>query len=167
MSLWLIPVERANDGDLSESMQRAFAFAMRPAELTAEQRERLRRRILERARDQTSEGTRTLRATEGEWIEIRPFVEVRELCRDDASGMHTSLVRIRPGGVIPAHRHERDEECIVLEGEFEIGSHKLCAGDVHIAAAGSWHEQVTSRNGALVLLRGEYPLPSPVDEVLS
>ena len=163
MSLWLIPDVRANDGDLSESMQRAFASAVRPAELSSEQRERLRRRILERALDQASAGTRTLRATEGEWIEIRPFVEVRELCRDAASGMHTSLVRIWPGGIIPAHRHEREEECIVLEGEFQIGAHKLSAGDVHIAAAGSWHEQVSSRSGALVLLRGEYPLPSPVE----
>jgi quercetin dioxygenase-like cupin family protein len=159
VSLWLIPHTRLGDGDL----QRAFASAVRPVELSSKQRERLRRRVLERARDQTSEGTRTLRATEGEWIEIRPFVEVRELCRDDASGMHTSLVRIRPGGVIPAHRHEREEECIVLEGEFQIGAHKLTAGDVHIAAAGSWHEQVSSRNGVLILLRGEHPLPSPVE----
>ena len=163
MSLWLIPNARSNDGRLPKRLLDALASAVRPTELSAERRERLRRRILERARDQTSEGTRTLRAAEGEWIEIRPFVEVRELCRDDASGMHTSLVRIRPGGVIPAHRHEREEECIVLEGEFQIGAHKLAAGDVHIAAAGSWHEQVSSRNGVLVLLRGEYPLPSPVE----
>ena len=163
MSLWLIPNARSNDGRLPRRLRDALASAVRPTELSAERRERLRRRILERARDQTSEGTRTLRAAEGEWIEIQPFVEVRELCRDDASGMHTSLVRIRPGGVIPAHRHERAEECIVLEGEFQIGAHTLCAGDVHIAAAGSWHEQVSSRNGALVLLRGEYPLPSPVE----
>lgn len=163
MSLWLIPDAYSNDGDLPQSLRNAFASAIRPAELSAEQRERLRRRILERAREQPSEGTRTLRGSEGEWIEIRPFVEVRELCRDDASGMHTSLVRIRPGGVIPAHRHEREEECIVLEGEFQIGAHKLSAGDVHIAAAGSWHQQVSSRNGVLVLLRGEYPLPSPVE----
>ena len=46
---------------------------------------------------------------------------------------------------------------------FQIGAHKLSAGDVHIAAAGSWHEQVSTRNGVLVLLRGEYPLPSPVE----
>jgi quercetin dioxygenase-like cupin family protein len=163
VSLWLIPGARSSDGDLSQRLQDALVSAVRPTELSADHRERLRRRILERARDQTSEGTRTLRAAEGEWIEIRPFVEVRELCRDDASGMHTSLVRIRPGGVIPAHRHERAEECIVLEGEFQIGAHKLCAGDVHIAAAGSWHERVSSRHGALVLLRGEYPLPSPVE----
>jgi quercetin dioxygenase-like cupin family protein len=160
VSLWLIPDPSSNDGNLPKRLRDAFALAVRPTELSAEQRERMRRRILERARDQTSAGTRTLRAAEGEWIEIQPLVEVRELCRDDASGMHTSLVRIRPGGTIPPHRHERAEECIVLEGEFQIGAHTLCVGDVHIAAAGSWHERASSRNGVLVLLRGEYPLPS-------
>ena len=145
------------------SILQALASAVRPAELRAEQRGRLRRRILERARDQTPEGTRTLRAHEGEWIEIRPFVEVRELRRDDASGMYTSLLRMRPGGVIPAHRHEREEECIVLEGECQIGAHKLSAGDVHIAAAGSWHEQVSTRQGVLVLLRGDDPRPGPTE----
>jgi quercetin dioxygenase-like cupin family protein len=163
VSLWLIPHAPSKDGNLPQRLQDALALAVRPTELSAERRERMRHRILKRAREQTSEGTRTLRAAEGEWIEIRPLVEVRELCRDDASGMHTSLVRIRPGGVIPAHRHERAEECIVLEGEFQIGALTLCAGDVHIAAAGSWHEQASSRNGVLVLLRGEYPLPSPAE----
>ena len=47
---------------------------------------------------------------------------------------------MRPGGVIPAHRHQHEEECLVLEGECRIGTHRLVAGDVHVAAAGSWHE---------------------------
>jgi quercetin dioxygenase-like cupin family protein len=145
----------------SKSLQDSLAAGVRPAELGAEQRERLRRRILEQAREQPPDGTRTLRADEAAWIQIAPFVEVRELRRDEASGTHTSLMRMRPGGVVPAHRHAREEEFIVLEGECHIGTHKLVAGDVHIAAAGSWHEPVTTRSGVLVLLRGEYPHPTP------
>ncbi len=144
-----------------KSLQGALAAGLRPAELGAEQRERLRRRILEQARERAPEGTRTLRADEGAWMQIAPFVEVRELRRDEASGTHTSLIRMRRGGVIPAHRHAREEEFIVLEGECQIGTHTLVAGDVHIAAAGSWHEPVTTRGGVLVLLRGEYPHPTP------
>jgi quercetin dioxygenase-like cupin family protein len=144
-----------------KSLQESIAAGLRPAELGAEQRERLRRRVLEQAREQSPEGTRTLRADEGAWIQIAPFVEVRELRRDEASGTHTSLMRMRPGGVVPAHRHAREEEFIVLEGECHIGTHQLVAGDVHIAAAGSWHEPVTTRSGVLVLLRGEYPHPTP------
>lgn len=147
----------------SKSLQESLAAGMRPAELGVEQRERLRRRILEQAREQAPEGTRTLRADEGAWIQIAPFVEVRELHRDEARGTHTSLMRMRPGGVVPAHRHAREEEFIVLEGECRIGTHKLVAGDVHIAAAGSRHEPVTTRSGVLVLLRGEYPHPTPAD----
>lgn len=145
----------------SKSLQESIAAGLRPAELGTQQRERLRRRVLEQAREQSPEGTRTLRADEGAWIEIAPFVEVRELRRDEVSGTHTSLMRLRPGGVVPAHRHVREEEFIVLEGECQIGTHKLVAGDVHIAAAGSWHEPVTTRSGVLVLLRGEYPHPTP------
>ena len=152
-----------DDEDLPQRLQDSLAAGMRPAELAAEQRDRMRRRVLEQARDQPPEGTRTLRDGEGAWIEIAPFVEVRELIRDEAAGMHTSLMRMRPGGVVPAHRHERVEEFFVLEGECHIGTHKLVAGDVHIAAAGSWHEPVTTRNGVLVLLRGEYPHPTPAE----
>lgn len=145
----------------SKSLQDALAAGVQRAELGAERRERLRRRILEQAREQAPEGTRTLRADENAWIQIAPFVELRELRRDEASGTHTSLMRMRPGGVIPAHRHAREEEFIVLEGECQIGTHRLVAGDVHIAAAGSWHEPVTTRSGVVVLLRGEYPHPTP------
>ena len=145
----------------SKSLQDSLAGGLRPAELGVEQRERLRRRILEQAREQAPEGTHTLRVDETAWIQIAPFVEIRQLRRDEVSGTHTSLMRMRPGGVIPAHRHAREEEFIVLEGECQIGTHKLVAGDVHIAAAGSWHENVTTRSGVLVLLRGEFPHPTP------
>lgn len=150
-----------DDADFPQSLQEALAGAVQPAELGAEQRERLRRRILERVHNEAPGGTRTLRATDGAWIEIAPFVEVRELRRDETAGTHMTLMRMRPGGVIPAHRHEKEEEFIVLEGECHIGTHRLGAGDVHIAAAGSWHEPVTTRGGVLVLLRGEYPHPAP------
>ena len=145
----------------SKNLQDALAAGLRPAELGTEQRERLRRRVLDQAREQAPDGTRTLRSDDAIWIQIAPFVEIRELRRDEAAGTHTSLMRMRPGGTIPAHRHAREEEFIVLEGECHIGTHRLAAGDVHIAAAGSWHEPVTTRNGVLVLLRGEYPHPTP------
>ena len=151
-----------DDSELSPELQETLASAMRPVELSSQQRERMRRRILESAREQPApEGTRTLRASDAEWVAICPYVDVRELRRDEASGTHTSLMRMRPGGMIPAHRHDREEEFIVLEGECHIGQLRLAAGDVHIAAAGSWHEPVTTRTGVLVLLRGEYPHPSP------
>ena len=151
-----------DDSDLPMDLQESLAAAVQPAELSAEKRSRMRRRIVELSRERAPEGTHTFRAADSAWLEIAPFVEVRELHRDEVAGVHTSLMRMRPGGVIPAHRHEREEEFIILEGECYIGTHRLVAGDVHIAAAGSFHEQVTTESGVVVLLRGEYPHPSPV-----
>jgi quercetin dioxygenase-like cupin family protein len=151
-----------DDEDLLQDLQDSLAAAVQPAELGAELRDRMRRRTLELAREQPAEGTRTLREAEAVWIEIAPFVEVRELRRDEVAGTHTSLMRMRPGGFVPGHRHEREEEFIVLEGECHIGTHKLVAGDVHIAPAGTVHEPVTTQTGVLVLLRGEYPHPTPL-----
>jgi quercetin dioxygenase-like cupin family protein len=151
-----------DDSDLPMDLQESLAAGVQPAELSAEKRSRMRRRIVELARERPPEGTLTFRAADSTWVEIAPCVEVRELHRDEAAGVHTSLMRMRPGGVIPAHRHEREEEFIILEGECYIGAHRLVAGDVHIATAGSFHEQVTTESGVVVLLRGEYPHPSPV-----
>jgi quercetin dioxygenase-like cupin family protein len=152
-----------DDSDLLKDLQDSLAAAVQPAELGTEARGRMRRRIVELAREQPPEGTRTLRESESAWVQIAPFVEVRELRRDEAAGMHTSLMRMHPGGVVPAHRHEREEEFIILQGECYIGTHRLVAGDVHIAAAGSWHEPVTTESGVVVLLRGEYPHPTPAE----
>ena len=60
----------ADDGDLPQSVQEALAGAVQPAELGAGQRERMRRRVLQQAHEQPPEGTRTLRAGEGAWIQI-------------------------------------------------------------------------------------------------
>lgn len=152
----------SQDADLlPPELQQQLARALEPAEISAAQREQLRLRVLQRARDQAPEGTVTLRADDAEWTEIAPCVRLRRLHLDTVVGTHTALLRMQPGGVIPAHRHGKQEEFIVLEGECHIGSHKLSAGDAHIAAAGSWHEAVTTQVGVLVLLRGEYPHPAP------
>ena len=61
---------------------------------------------------------------------------------------------------MPPHRHRHDEEFIVLEGECRIGNLQLRAGDAHFAPAGSWHDEITTDTGVLVLIRGEYPAPA-------
>jgi quercetin dioxygenase-like cupin family protein len=135
----------------------ALALALQPTELRESVRRRLRERVLQQVRDTIA--TRTVRAGEAEWIEIAPFIQMKLLRRDEAAGNQTALMRMQPGGVVPPHRHAHEEEFVVLEGECHIGDLKLSAGDAHVAAAGSWHDAVTTRTGVLVLLRGEYPLP--------
>ena len=141
---------------LADSVERALAESVAPAGLATEQRDRLRKLVLGKARDATPEGTITLRSTDTPWVECAPHIQIKVLHRDPVAGMQTILARMQPGGVMPAHRHRRDEEFVVLEGECHIGTHRLAAGDVHLAQAGSWHEAVTTRTGVVVLLRGEY-----------
>jgi quercetin dioxygenase-like cupin family protein len=139
-----------------------IALALQPIELGERQRSDLRRRVLYQAREQTPAGTTTVRADAVAWFRLSPTVEVKMLRCDALAGNQTILMRVAAGGMIPRHQHSQEEEFIVLQGECHIGTHRLAAGDVHIAAAGSWHEEITTQNGTLVLVRGEYPPPLAV-----
>jgi quercetin dioxygenase-like cupin family protein len=148
------------NNDLPMTAIATLANAFQPIELSVQARERMRARVVQQARDSVPTGTTTTRSSDAKWIEIAPLITVRELHRDHLAGTHTSLLRMSAGAVIPAHRHSKDEDFVILEGECHIGTHLLRAGDVHIAAANSMHAAVTTRTGVLVLLRGEYPYPA-------
>jgi len=150
---------RRPPSSLPSAIAQEISSAIAPAELTDEQRNSLRERVVQRARDEAPQGTATLRAADTHWIECAPYTQMKVLRQDAASGYQTVLLQMQPGGVMPAHRHAREEEFIVLEGECHIGSHRLRAGDVHLAEAGSWHPAITTQTGVVVLLRGEYSPP--------
>jgi quercetin dioxygenase-like cupin family protein len=137
-----------------------LAAALRPSEVSEAQRLRMRVRIGELVAQQLPSGMTTLRADEGEWMEMGALARKKVLRVDPVAGNQTVLIRAAAGGVLPRHRHSQDEEFIVLEGTCRIGALLLVAGDAQFAAAGSWHEDITTDTGVLVLLRGEYPTPS-------
>ena len=137
-----------------------LASALEPAEASDAQRSRMRARIGELVAAQVLAGMTTLRAADGEWRAVNPLVEIKVLRVDPVAGNRTALIRVAPGGMMPRHRHSQDEEFIVLEGECRIGALRLVAGDAHFASAGSWHDDITTETGVLVLLRGEYPAPA-------
>lgn len=148
----------ADDCDLPDSLRDELMQALAPVELAVELRQRMRDKIIASTHDVAPEGTTTQRA--GAWVQIAPSVEMLELRRDATRRIHTSLMRMQPGGCVPAHRHTQEEEFLVIEGECHIGTHRLCAGDMHVAAAGSFHGAVTTQTGVLVLIRGEFPYPT-------
>jgi quercetin dioxygenase-like cupin family protein len=150
----------ADDPVNEEQVLAQLAGATRPAELAAGKRDDLRRRVLERARETAPEGTMTLRAADAEWVALDADVQVRVLRRDAATRTQTLLMRVAAGGRIAAHRHQQEEEFIVLEGECRVGGHRLTMGDVHVAQAGSWHDDITTRSGVLVMVRGDYTPPA-------
>lgn len=137
----------------------ALADGLRPATLADAQRQRLRDRVRAIPSEALPAGMNTLRSSEGEWLPLNPLVQIKVLRVDAAAGSQTVLLRAARGAVLPRHRHSRDEEFIVLEGECRIGDLRLQAGDAHFAAAGSWHDDIITDSGVLVLVRGEYPAP--------
>jgi len=137
-----------------------LATALPSRELSQEQRERMRRRVMQSVAGGLSTDETTVRADGGGWIALSPLVKVKVLRIDARAGNQTVLVRAEPGGSLPRHQHRHDEEFIVLEGECRIGNLHLRAGDATFAPAGSWHDEITTDTGVLVLCRGEYPAPS-------
>lgn len=94
----------------------------------------------------------TVRAEEGRWEDFLPGVQTKQLWNDGAS--QSMLVRMQPGTRLPDHPHDRDEECLLLEGEVFLGDTLLRAGDYQLAPAGTRHHDVASDVGALLYLRG-------------
>ena len=93
----------------------------------------------------------TVRSDAGAWMDLLPHVQVKVLHTD---GRYNSiLLRMQPGSSLPAHFHEDDEECVVLEGEVRIGDVSVSAGDYHLALSGSRHGELRSDMGALLFLR--------------
>jgi quercetin dioxygenase-like cupin family protein len=99
--------------------------------------------------------TLIVRAAESEWRSLVPGVSIKLLRSDEAAKNMTAYFRLEPGASLDSHEHTQPEECLVLEGEIFIGAHRLAAGDMHLAAAGSVHAAVTSPRGALLLVRSQ------------
>jgi anti-sigma factor ChrR (cupin superfamily) len=101
-------------------------------------------------------GTVTLRAGEGAWEHVARGVEKRTLWDDPATGRHAFLVRVAPGGIVPVHAHDADEECLMIEGDLSFGPLTLKAGDFHLAKRGIMHPAATSAGGALFLISTQH-----------
>ncbi|MBA3241667.1 MAG: cupin domain-containing protein [Acidobacteria bacterium] len=94
-----------------------------------------------------------VRAGEGEWAETSdPGVSVKLLFVDREHDTYTTLVRMSPGARVPAHRHRGAEQCLVLEGDLRTVTNVLHAGDFNCAPAGSIHDELTTEQGALLLI---------------
>jgi len=142
---------------LDEPTVRAIGESLRPAELPAERRAALRERVMAFASGAPPENTETIRGEDLPWHQVFPKVWAKVMKRDVANNLQIMLFRMEPGGVVPAHAHKLDEECLVLEGEVLVGSHPVRKGDMHIARAGARHPDLWTRTGAVVMVRSEIP----------
>ncbi|MCI3131053.1 cupin domain-containing protein [Phenylobacterium aquaticum] len=110
--------------------------------------------VWDRIADETlGPATLTVRAEDGEWEPLSPGVSRRVLHRDPAGGWQAVLIRMAPGATLAAHSHASLEECVVLEGEFEVDGETVRKGDFHLAFAGRDHPAIHSRGSALLYIR--------------
>jgi anti-sigma factor ChrR (cupin superfamily) len=94
-----------------------------------------------------------VRAGEGDWQTIGlAGIVVKKLYSDPERDSVTMLVRMEPGAEYPAHQHGGPEQCLVLEGDLEVGDLVLQAGDFQCAAAASIHSVSRTRAGCLLLI---------------
>lgn len=128
-----------------------------PIEPALERKIALRGRLMQRARDQSPAGAAagaaiTIHADEGKWHVLVPGVQIKLLHADEL--VKSFLLKIAPGGEVPAHEHPAaDEECLVLEGEAYVGELRLSAGAYHLARKGTLHAgNLRSVSGATVLI---------------
>jgi len=89
------------------------------------------------------------------WIDTGlPGIRARVLAVDKARSVVTMVIRAEPGAVYPPHRHHGPEDCYVISGSVLIDGHVLRAGDFHHADEDSEHGEITTTEGAEVLLVG-------------
>lgn len=136
----------AIDAQLAGELATGLVAAPMPDAL----RERLRQRVLERAG-----GIRVVRADAGEWVRLLPGIAIKRLRNDRDQRSETNLWRLDAGAIIPAHDHQDDEECLVLEGSIIQDDIEYRAGDYLHAVAGSRHVPLRTPNGALLLIRSQ------------
>lgn len=113
----------------------------------------VRERVLAAAR---TPGRYTLRADDtGDWFDT-PFAGIRGrvLAVDRTTQMATLVLRAQPGAVYPSHHHHGAEECYVIRGSILIDGQRLQAGDFHHADSGSDHGEITTLEGAEVIIVG-------------
>ena len=75
-----------------------------------------------------------------------------------SNGEATLLYRASAGAQVPSHGHQRDEECLMIEGEVFLDDVLLCAGDYQLAPAGTAHGGVSTDSGGLIFAHGDLDL---------
>jgi anti-sigma factor ChrR (cupin superfamily) len=152
----LPPEDSGLDADLLALMD-AAAAQPEPAPLDKATHARVKQKLLRRiAADTTPQHLHQPdAAVDIGWQDFGPGLRIKVLHHD--AGVMSYLLRLAPGAALPVHRHPIDEECVVIEGEVQIGALRLGAGGFHLGRQDVLHDQLQSRDGALIFLRGAVP----------
>ena len=94
----------------------------------------------------------TVRAADGDWIDLGSGIRIKVLHRDMERRRQTIVLMADPGAVHPAHVHDSDEEIFVVAGDLTIDGEELRAGDFHFSPAMSQHPKETTRDGCTCVI---------------
>jgi len=92
------------------------------------------------------------RAAEAGWAPLRRGVDIRPL--QTAGGRISMLVRVAAGARVPAHGHDRGEECLMVQGELFLGDVLLREDEYQFAPAGTAHGELASDAGCVLFFCG-------------
>lgn len=140
---------------LDDDTAALIAAALDPVPLPAPSAARIKRRLLQRVAADSTPRHQTVPAGDAGWQPFGQGLSIKVL--HEADGVMSYLVRLAPGAALAPHRHPLDEECVVLEGEVQIGSLRVGAGGYHRGLKDVLHGHVASEGGALIFLRGAVP----------
>ena len=150
-------IDDSGEERLPDSLSAKLAEQLRPQWPASARASALRERVMSSvsgAQAGAGAAVATLRSADRRWEERWPGIEICTL-REDAGG-RSFLMRMRPGSVLPAHKHSRDEESLLLEGEAWISDDTcLHAGDYQFMPAGQLHPDMRSPAGCIVFVRSE------------
>jgi anti-sigma factor ChrR (cupin superfamily) len=97
----------------------------------------------------------TVWAADASWIDTGVSgIRARILAVDRVRSLVTLMIRADAGAVYPSHKHHGPEECFVISGSVVIDGRVLRAGDFHHADEDSHHDEITTTEGAEVLIIG-------------
>lgn len=144
-----------SDQVIDEETLATLCQAISPSHLDEPGKQRVQSRLLARIGEtkQAKSEFITVLANQGQWSQIAPKVEKKQLFHDPVSGTEVFLLRLQPGAVVPGHDHTEDEHCLLLEGEASFGDLHLKPGDYHLARKGSHHQGAYSQTGALLYIQ--------------
>ncbi len=143
----------SNNDPLTHKDLMLMAESTPSASLGVSAKDRMKAGIHKRLNGECPQGGTTTRASMAEWFELNDKISIKVLHQDPVKKVQTALWKLKPGAVITAHRHDNDEDCLVLEGSIQVGEHLLRAGDFHKMEKGSFHSDLHSEEGALLYLK--------------
>ena len=99
-----------------------------------------------------------VRSDEAAWRPLpAPGVSMKVLREDKDTGEWTAVFRFVAGARFPARDHPGGEQVFVLEGDLQVGRHRLKAGDYLYTPPDGKHA-VSTEGGCLLLATGLRPV---------